>query len=91
MKAGEETESGKLVRARIVDFIRAYRLRNHAISPSLREIMGRVQISSTSITRYHIGVLIKEGRIGKLNTVGVARGLYLVDGSDIPKERATNA
>ena len=78
------TTTNEIILTSIIDYIRNYRLANHAISPSLREIQRGVGISSTSEAARLIGILIHAGQVGRIDEMGVARGLYLMDGSDIP-------
>ena len=82
------TTANEIILTGIIDYIRNYRLAHHAISPSLREIQRGVGISSTSEAARLVGVLIHAGQLGRIDEMGVARGLYLVDGSDIPVREA---
>lgn len=65
----------------VVTFVRNYRLNNHAISPSVREIGAGCNIHSTSAVMHIIRSLESKKFIGR---IGIMRAIYLVDGSDIP-------
>lgn len=72
-------------RARIVDFVREYRLKHSAISPSIREIQAACGISSPSVVKCHVDILVEAQELGRVGPRGASRCLFLVDGSDIPK------
>lgn len=60
----------------ILDFISAF-CENHGSSPSYREIMNGVGLSSVSAVAEHIDNLVKKGALKK--TSGTARSLEVVD------------
>lgn len=67
--------------------IRAYRLRNRGVSPSLRDIVRDAALSGVSMAHYYIDMLIQDGRVGKVDGA-ISRAVFLVDGSDIPKRKS---
>lgn len=60
----------------IFDFIKAM-MQQHHYSPTLREIMAELKISSTSVTAYHVNQLIAAGFLEKVK--GISRGLRIPD------------
>ncbi|MCE7937082.1 MAG: hypothetical protein DYG90_00480 [Chloroflexi bacterium CFX6] len=62
--------------ARIYDFIRDH-LTKHGHAPTVREIGRGVGISSTSVVLYHLGKLVKAGRI--VRDFNTARAIELPD------------
>jgi len=47
---------------KVYHFIRGYKLR-YCIAPSFREIMEACKLSSTSVVKYHMDKLRREGKI----------------------------
>lgn len=60
----------------ILDFIREYTA-EHGVSPTYREIMAGLGLSSVSAVAEHIDNLVEKGAI--IKTPGVARALEIVD------------
>lgn len=70
----------------VAQAIRNYRLTHNGIAPTVREIMRDSGVSSTSMVTYHLRRLRNAGIIG---IYPGTRGVYLMDGSDLPKSEAT--
>ncbi len=61
---------------RLLTFIQGYQ-QAHGYTPSIREIMRGLQLSSTSVVNYRIAELVKLGYL-KRGGKGVARSLVIV-------------
>lgn len=62
----------------IIDFINDYTL-THGVSPTYREIMAALGLSSVSAVAEHIDNLVKKGALRK--SPGAARSLEIIDTS----------
>lgn len=69
---------------RILDFVRTYKAR-HGLAPGIRDIMGGVGITSTSVVEYNLKGLEKAGALRIMG--GKSRGIIL---SDEPAALAAN-
>ena len=69
---------------RILDFVRTYKAR-HGLAPGIRDIMGGVGITSTSVIEYNLKGLEKAGALRIMG--GKSRGIIL---SDEPAALAAN-
>lgn len=73
------TEDDNEQRCRIMGFIRSY-IDRHGFAPSVREIGRAVGISSTKAVKYHLDILVRNGKLER--SAGKARSLKVVDWSD---------
>ena len=55
-------ETGEAKRSAILTFLRSFR-RTYGYSPSIREIVKAVKLSSTSIASYHLNVLVEQNKL----------------------------
>lgn len=55
--------SSNVMPDRVFEFIREYKRLNDGLSPTHREIMEGLDISSTSVVSYYLDNLVKRGKI----------------------------
>lgn len=66
---------------RVYRFVVRYKQRHDGCSPSLREIVGRLNLSSTSMAAYYLDMLEVDGLIRRSDIDGVAsRCIEIVGG-----------
>jgi SOS-response transcriptional repressor LexA len=65
--------------SQIFGYIVSFKKRNDGLSPSIRELMSKFNISSTNVVHYILRVLEKEGKI-KLYGKYTSRGIKVVGG-----------
>ena len=78
---------GKLLSNRqreILEFIQVF-LGNHSYPPTIRDIQGACDISSTSVVDYNLSILEREGLIRR--DPEVSRGIELLNGSSIDESQ----
>src|ERR1035441_3116680 len=71
---------------RMLEFIRRF-LTDKSYPPTIRDIAGGCDISSTSVANYNLDILEREGYIRRHHEV--SRGIELLDGSAIRQQRMT--
>ena len=62
----------------VFDFIIKYKINNDGLSPTLRDIIGGTDITSTSIASYYLGILEGVGLI--YCNPNISRGIQVVGG-----------
>ena len=74
----------------LLDFIVSYKKEHDGESPTIRYIMDRLDIASTSMTAFYIQKLIDEGRLYRVHAYSGGHGLGVPGGRwDIVIERET--
>lgn len=73
--------NGTAVRERMLLEIVNYKREHDGISPTVRELAASCEISSTSVTKYHLSVLVLEGKItmqfAEARSIQVVGGLWM--------------
>lgn len=77
--AARSMEMGRAAKSEaIYAYIVRHKLEHDGVSPTVREILVEVGISSTSVVCYHLGLLEEAGKIVRME--GEPRGIVVVGG-----------